>query len=79
MVGDAGSATHRQLSSFVLQQRRKNPQETVYTVSSESWREGWLEIGVSISEETPPDPPNFSFGSNLIVAFKDFPPTFSFC
>lgn len=49
MVGDAGSATHRQLSSFVLQQRRKNPQETVYTVSSESWREGWLEIGVSIS------------------------------
>lgn len=32
---DSSSATHGQLSSFLLQQRRKNPHDTVYSVSRE--------------------------------------------
>uniref|UniRef100_A0A8B9Z6W0 T-cell surface glycoprotein CD3 zeta chain n=1 Tax=Buteo japonicus TaxID=224669 RepID=A0A8B9Z6W0_9AVES len=46
-VRDAGSATHRQLSSFVLQQRRKNPQDTVYTsLQKDKMGEAYSEIGM---------------------------------
>lgn len=74
-VQGGGSATHGQLSSFVLQQRRKNTQDLVYTVSRElerKEREGRLEIGLSILYEAFLSPANFIFGSNLTAAFKDF-------
>lgn len=46
VVENAVSAMYGQLLSSVLQQRRKNPQDTVYTVSRALWREqrgrdGW--------------------------------------
>lgn len=73
VVGDAGSAMYGQLFSFVLQQRRKNPQDTVYTVSRALWREqrgrdGW-EQEILFHRRLFPPLPNFSFGSKLNSCF----------
>uniref|UniRef100_A0A672TZ56 T-cell surface glycoprotein CD3 zeta chain n=1 Tax=Strigops habroptila TaxID=2489341 RepID=A0A672TZ56_STRHB len=48
MVGDTGAtATWGQLSCFVLQQRRKNPQDTIYTsLQKDKMGEAYSEIGM---------------------------------
>lgn len=77
VVGDAGSAMYEQLFSSVLQQRRKNPQDTVYTVSRALWREqrgrdGW-EQEILFHKRLSPLPPNFSSGSKLNSCFSRLP------
>uniref|UniRef100_A0A8U8BUR5 T-cell surface glycoprotein CD3 zeta chain n=1 Tax=Geospiza parvula TaxID=87175 RepID=A0A8U8BUR5_GEOPR len=47
VLGDAGSAMYGQLFTSVLQQRRKNPQDTVYTsLQKDKMGEAYSEIGM---------------------------------
>lgn len=76
VVEDAGSAMFEQLFSSVLQQRRKNPQDTVYTVSRALWRgqrgrDGWEQEIIFHRRLSLPPYPISALVQNSTAAFQD--------